>query len=223
MASSSSEKLFQPDSIKITSIENATVGHISLGPNMYSVGIILSQKDYPSSCCHSIHARMTATDGVKFCIGDILELLWFNYKRNVKQTIEKMVSDLIEKEKLPVGTTRFSYLDHTQINQMLIDVKALDLADYSFILKSAILHTISDRITAKSDTSHYTDLQFVLKHNDDTVKKLASAISQHTPYVANIKNCFKIDDYPEFKKLREALDIVFPPPKAPAKKRQRRY
>lgn len=219
-SSSSSEPSKKPISIRLTNITEAVIGYMSLGPNTYTVSLDI-KFDTTHSVFTTVLVKVFKENVIKFQLKDILETMIFDC-RVQKTKIAEILESLKKAGLVPPERNEYAYFDHSEIQQMLTHVKKEDLWDYSFLLSSNILFTIGERMNAKSNMVHYQDLKNNLKYQESKAKDLATVILTHAPYVDNVKNCFKIDDYPEFKRLKEALDTIFPPAKAPAKKRQRR-
>lgn len=220
MAASSSEPSKKPISITLTNITEAVIGYMSLGPNTYHVSLII-KFDSTHSVFTTILVKVFKENVIKFQLKDLLETMIFD-SRIQKTKIAEIVEALKKAGLVPPERTEYSYFDHSEIQKILTTIKKDGLWDYSLLLSSNILFTIEERLNAKSNMVHYQDLKNNLKYQESKAKDLATAILTHAPYVDNVNNCFKIDDYPEFKRLKEALDMIFPPPKTPAKKRQRR-
>ena len=114
----------------------------------------------------------------------------------------KMDSDPIDED---------SSYNRKTIEKLLNDIQRLGLWDYSFLLNVKILEKIELVIACKTQAKRITALKSTLTLREGDARKLRTDIEKQRPLIQDVESHFKIDDYPQLKRLRKTIDLLFHP------------
>lgn len=223
MSSSSSVfPVFKPDNIEIEYVKNK---HFS-GIDSYYVELKLTMKQqtFFSPATRLIDV-LDSTDGeIRFRLDHVLKTMIFGTSLVTSLKPKEIVDALKEAGKIrsdPDPIDEYSFLNRATIEQILLHIKDLNIGDYSLLLDLNILFKIECEVASQSQNKRIEELKFTLQQREGDAKKLVIHIEKQRPLIKNIESHFNINDYPRMKKLRETIDLLFPPQQLKSTKRQR--
>lgn len=214
------DKTFKPDKFQIFSIING-MPFMPI-PNSYLVCVQLYGKSMHGFGTKQISLFVRMIDNkAEFLIGTVIRSIILD-KKKIKTITSNIIDSLKEKGKLPTDSTDFSFLDKGSIKLMLDDIFEANLGDYSFFRESKIFTQIEHDIKLKQSLWHISSLTDTIKQYERTAEDFSDAIDDHLPHLNKEGKTLDIDNYPRIKRLRQKLDLLFPPKDDSLAKQQRK-
>jgi len=226
-SSSSTFPAFKPDNIEIEYVKNK---HFSGIDSYYAeLKLTMKQQTFFSPAIRLIDAIDSVDGEIRFRLDHVLKTMIFGTSLLTSLLTslkpKEIVDALKEAGKIrpdPDPIDESSFLNRATIEQILLDIKDLNIGDYSLLLDLNILFKIECEIASQSQNKRIEELKFTLQQREGDAKKLVVHIEKQRPFIKNIESHFNINDYPRMKKLRETIDLLFPPQQSKTNKRQRR-